>query len=471
MVRRVQTFRQFLREDEAEKAKKTVDFLKNKHSSGKYEPGHYYAFKPVGVNIDSSMSQHLVDKSNSQDWLHGYERPDQGPPWRKTFNPVHHAIDAIANMDPHPKKAHTEWLVNKWQNGSFKHEDGPRVKETLTKFMAHKKELGNTTIIALPKNQKGSDINAFGGLNHLENHMDKHLGVKHKNTDFSHPDAPLIHDADGIKIHELQSKEASTHTRSCFDNKWCTARDDRHNMHDAYASTGTLYHMHMPDNTHWQLHVGTSKADEPYQLADHNDVMHPIKDFVKKYPDITKMPHNDKTYNLKSLRSENRDYPLKSKAEKEAHAASRLQDLQSGIKPSEGMLHDIARFGSHEHLKQLKSTVKNHENITHHDKETTNNITNMRLETEFGHKSPQHSNLGSEDHMLHLIKKHDKHYEEYNSDGLTGPVTEWHGEKANELNREFKQHFSHIIPDEHKKDFHIDSLDKSTAKDWYKQKK
>lgn len=238
------------------KAEKTLNWIKNqKHNE----------MTAAGLEKhDRSMFREI---GNNNSYRHGEV-------------PLHHlAIDKLAHMDPSPDKAHTQQLHHWWASGDFKHEDHPRVTQALDKFVRHKKDLGNTTVERSGK--KGSDIGAYETFHDLESHLEKHFGEK-KSTkgDFSHPETIEHHNKDGLKVHELLTKEASMHTRKCFDNKWCTSRNDEHNMHDEYAKDGKLYHVHMPDNTHWQFHFETGS------FADHNDKMHDIEDILHKYPQL-----------------------------------------------------------------------------------------------------------------------------------------------------------------------------------------
>lgn len=332
------SFRQFLTENE-EKAKKTIRWL-----------GDH-----ISKDSSSSASIHALSKEDGN-----FAYAVQNHPSYKAGEDISHIMAHLIahHMDPTPDKRYSQWAYQGWQNATHQFEDHPRVKEALTRFHANKRVLGNTIpeyqphIMTTPNIKKGSDINAYPDLHSLETHMDKVLNPnkqEHKG-EFSHPDAPLIHDQNGLKVHSLESKEASIHTRKCFDNKWCTARDDEHNMYhdytydhmDEHGNVGAnLYYVHTPDNKHWQFHFQTDS------FADQNDVMHKPESLVEKYPELKQVEafHH---YGLKSI-------PF---AKNEAHAHSMIDDHINNNHHYGGPMEDddvkkILKHGTSEHIDKL----------------------------------------------------------------------------------------------------------------------
>ena len=199
--------------------------------------------------------------------------------------PHHEVVDKIAQMDPDPDKSHTQQLHKYWKQGDFKWEDRPHVEEVMKQFIDKKRELGNTTTIG---GKKGNSINNFGSFHELGGHLDKHFNKTTEGTsdDFSHPDAPLVHDKDGIKAWHLKTEEAAKATRSCGikglkNNKWCTSRNDDDNMFDDYKDN--LHLIKAKDGSHYQFHADSG------QYADERNEMHRPEDLIKKHPEMKGM--------------------------------------------------------------------------------------------------------------------------------------------------------------------------------------
>lgn len=299
-------FKTFLTENKAEK---TLDWMKSQpeneiRSLGKLE------------NHDSYM--HTLVSNDPEVRVGGL--------------PIHHAvIDRISKIDPHPDKIHTQWLHHTWASGDWKLEDRPHVNEVLGKFIEHKKRLGNTTVPSTGK--KGSDLNSYPSFHDLDRHIDEHINRPQANDpskEFSHPDAPLVHDKDGVKVWHLNSKEASQHTRSIFNNKWCTSRNDEHCLYDDYSHQGQLHLVKLPTGEYHQYHFegdefmdATNKMQEPHEL-------------VKQHPQL-KDVEAFKQYGTKSL-------PFTKNSE-EAHKI-----LQAKITKSHGFGEEVGeRFIMHAH--------------------------------------------------------------------------------------------------------------------------
>ena len=267
------------------RAQKTLDWIKNK-------PGNEMSIDDVRHH-DMSMFGAIHGEYYTQQNSHM-------PP--RMHKPVHHmVVDHLAAMDPSPDKVHTQQIHQWWKHEDFRAEDAPRVRQTLEKFVAHKKKLGNTKVDG--SGGKGSDINSYPSFHHLESHIDA-LEKKDQGgatqEHFSHPDAPELHNQGGLIVHELKTKDAAKATRypSCGgrDNKWCTARPETRDEHLAARETyrhdnegsnafdsysDYLYHVETPDKKRWQFHFGTG------QFADDRDRMHEPQDLVKHYPELT----------------------------------------------------------------------------------------------------------------------------------------------------------------------------------------
>lgn len=249
-------FKTFLTENKAEK---TLDWMKSqKHNE----------IRSLGALEDHDSYMHTLVSNDPEVRVGGL--------------PIHHAvINRISKIDPHPDKIHTQWLHHTWASGDWKREDEPHVREVLDKFIEHKKRLGNTIVPRTGK--KGSDLNSYPSFHDLDRHIDDHINrlqAHDPSKEFSHPNAPLVHDKDGLKVWRLDSKEASQHTRSIFNNKWCTSRNDGHCLYDSYNKSGPLFLVKHKNGEYHQYHFENNEFTD---VA--NKVQHP-HELVKSYPEL-----------------------------------------------------------------------------------------------------------------------------------------------------------------------------------------
>ena len=187
-----------------------------------------------------------------------------------TFQHPSDIIDHFANNgDPTKDKTYTPWIVNKYKKQDFRQEDTGRVNDALSAFHQEKKNL------------PVKDINQYKSLDDVENAVNRARGIGSKiDTGFNHPEAPEIHNNNGLVVNRLDSQAASESTRNSFDNKWCTAVPNNR-MFANYSKDGPLYVVRTPDNKRYQFHFGSS------QFMDHNDKPVDVEKLVSKHPELT----------------------------------------------------------------------------------------------------------------------------------------------------------------------------------------
>lgn len=186
----------------------------------------------------------------------------------------HHDSDAIVDhfaqhADPTTNKAHTQWIMGQYKAGAIRQEDHPRIHAALTNFKVHGKKL------------EKRDINQYKSLSELEDAVEPHLGTASSNREekriTKHEGADLIHDDNGVTVHQIKTKEAAKLYGK--GTKWCTA-GEHHNMYDYYAKNGPL-HVIQHEGRKYQFHVESGQfMDEkdnpvqPHQL--HPDIWHSL---------------------------------------------------------------------------------------------------------------------------------------------------------------------------------------------------
>ena len=321
----------YLRQIIAEnKALKTLDWIKSNTNSMSHD------------DITSRDSSMKIDPNHDQ--------------------PHHGVVDQISQMDPDPDKSHTQQLHKYWKQGDFKYEDRPHVNEVMKQFVDKKRELGNTTTTG---GKRGSSINNFGSFHELVDHLDKHFNKTTEGTsdDFSHPDAPLVHDKDGAKAWHLKTEEAAKASRSCGikglkDNKWCTSRNDKDNMFDSYKDN--LHLIKAKDGTHYQFHADSS------QYADMSNKMHKPEDLIKKHPEMKGMEFlhdvrfsNRPTSELVKDRNFHRNIAIRGTNENITELLKR-PDLHPNAH------YHIAKHGTNENITELLKRPDLHPNTQYH---------------------------------------------------------------------------------------------------------
>lgn len=175
-------------------------------------------------------------------------------------------IDHFANHDPTKNKQYTQWMINRYKEKNFRQEDLGRVKQALADFHQHKGKL------------EKKDINQYKKVSAVEDAVEPHLGTvskKQEKAQIKHEGAELIHDHDGVTVHQLKTKEAACHYGA--GTKWCTAAKNN-NMFDHYNKDGPL---------HVIQHQGRK-----YQFHNHSNQFMDEKDdhvaFETVHPDIAK---------------------------------------------------------------------------------------------------------------------------------------------------------------------------------------
>jgi hypothetical protein len=129
-------------------------------------------------------------------------------------------VDHFAtNADPTINKVHTEWIMNRYKEGSIKQEDHPRIRDILTKFKspAIKNELKSSG--------RPTDINRYRSLSSLETAIQPYAEVKsgkEEKREIKSEGADLVHDDKdfGVTVHHIKTKEASCSYGA--GTKWCT---------------------------------------------------------------------------------------------------------------------------------------------------------------------------------------------------------------------------------------------------------
>lgn len=136
------------------------------------------------------------------------------------------------NADPTKEGKHTSWIMDQYKKKNVKQEDDQDIHQTLSDFEKYKHKLTN------------KDINSkeYDHIDKLKAALEPHTGTDPQYKEpTSHPDAPLVHEGNGIKVHALNSKEASRHYFK--GGSVCTARSDEGCQHDNYSKDGQLYHV------------------------------------------------------------------------------------------------------------------------------------------------------------------------------------------------------------------------------------
>ena len=124
-------------------------------------------------------------------------------------------IDFLSSeVDPHPKKAYTQWLVNRYHSGGFRQEDAPRVKEILSTFDVRKS--------GLPEHMR--DIGQYRKISDVAHAVSTATTVPaHPSTMDDEPGFKKNFEDSNIKIHELSNTETSQRLFGKPMTEWCTA--------------------------------------------------------------------------------------------------------------------------------------------------------------------------------------------------------------------------------------------------------
>ena len=180
-------------------------------------------------------------------------------------------IDHWASADPHPKKAYTQWAVNRYSKGDFRQEDAPRVTTALSNFDRYKGKLEN------------KDINHYKSLSDLEDATEPHVGGAASNKEAKRAvkdeGADKIHDdGKGLTVHTLKTHEAACAYGA--GTKWCTASKNDSHMFDHYNKMGPIHVVQTPDDRKYQFHFNSN------QFMDEKDQPVKLEDLTKKHPGL-----------------------------------------------------------------------------------------------------------------------------------------------------------------------------------------
>lgn len=199
-------------------------------------------------------------------------------------------IDHFAsNADPTGNKIHTQWILNRYREGSIRQEDHPRIREALSNFEKYKAKLPN------------KDIGQYKTLSDVEDavepHLDTAVSKRQETKAIKSEGAQLLHSENGVTVHDLKTKEAACEYGK--GTRWCTAAT-KHNMFDSYKQQGPLYFIRARDHSgsgaikKYQYHPATQQLmdekDKPVQsskLIEHNpEILNsPIGKHFKEYYD------------------------------------------------------------------------------------------------------------------------------------------------------------------------------------------
>lgn len=208
------------------------------------------------------------------------------------------------NGDPTDNKQYLDWLIQRYKEGNIRQEDASSLKDVLNHF--HRLKNKKT----LP--QEHRDINKISSAKELRSIVDPHVGgleskraikgdVRYANI----PGAKLIHDENGVTVHEVNTHDAACKLGAGTD--WCTAKptkDSRNIFHDYTGTTENeeepeddkkLYVVHAKDKNgkiqKYQFHGESAqymdKNDEPvdvHELIKNNPELRNVKSFKTIHP-------------------------------------------------------------------------------------------------------------------------------------------------------------------------------------------
>lgn len=200
---------------------------------------------------------------------------------------IHHKPEAIidhfaTHADPTRNKQYTQWIVNRYKEGTIRQEDAPRINDTLTLFNNHKHKLAEKDINKYPRL---SDLSAA-----VEPYRDTPTTNKEAEKQTIAKGLDVLYKDNKYQVNKLKSKEASialysggAHSGKRLGTDWCTATDSKYNMYDHYTQNGGSLHT---------IHVEGDK-NSPYQFDDADQLMDrhdtPVDhiNFVSEHPALT----------------------------------------------------------------------------------------------------------------------------------------------------------------------------------------
>lgn len=437
----MKSFRQFLIENS------NIDLVRKRYYNNNLTTENFVS----RAEGDSEMQRHLANEHKAAGYIH-LANPDVASLM----------INKLSEGDPSKDKKHIGQITDWYSKGHFRAEDLPSVHDTLTHFQDVKNK-DKLPDIPNPKQpgevMKGTRIKSYSHMSWQEfrAHVRKHLNLgREHEKEFSHPDAPVVFDKDGTKVHELQSKDASIHLGKCINTEWCTTWNNNSNMHDYYASKGPLYYVHGKDGEHYQIHPRFS------QYMDTEDIPVRPQMLANKYPELKQFQP------FKHIKVE-KEYPFLTDHEKDHLFNEHINSGFSGnLETQLDKMEDIIHGGTKEHLLKLRDftnakLASNLPSTVEYPYKKVNDIVHMKLSTEHGiHENiSDHPNPGSMLHLSHLIDQHQKairstntDYSGFNKHTLNYPgdihvqVNNYAFNKLRDVQQEFGKHFGHMIPDE-----------------------
>lgn len=257
-------------------------------------------------------------------------------------------IDHWASADPHPKKANTQWIINRYRNQDFRQEDHMRVNQALSNFERYKGKLDK------------KDINQYKSLSDVEDAVEPHLGghasKKEAKAAAKIEGAEKVYDSDNLKVYHIK-----THAAACqygAGTKWCTAMKDYSGHFDTYTKQGPIYAVigKHPDGEQfkYQFHFPSNQ----FMKEDDKPIQGGIGAFVKKHPEVRNVfkgqhPLMDDPHEFNQRIASGHVYPGYRSAIEEDHTAGILtpDSLESarihwaGQQNSEGSKHLVAIAG------------------------------------------------------------------------------------------------------------------------------
>lgn len=245
-------------------------------------------------------------------------------------------IDHFANnADPTSNKSHTQWILKQYQRGNIRQEDYPRIRQSLSDFEKHKKNLVN------------KDIGSYKSLSDLEDAVEPHLGKeeplskKQESKRIKEEGSEIIHSSPNLVVRKLKTKEAAC--RYGAGTKWCTTEKDKDWFHE-YNTRGPLYVIHHKDESgdrKFQYHpISSSLKDEKNESVD-------IDSFIKKFPELKGIKEFQGYHSSMPLPEEHRK-----ELERELH-----HSLDNNDPRSEFLVRDAAKRGylTLDHVNKIKN--------------------------------------------------------------------------------------------------------------------
>ena len=140
---------------------------------------------------------------------------------------------------------YVKWILNLYQNGSWKPGDSVETKDLLNKFNKLKSKL--------PVEQR--DIKIYSSVRELYDILQPYLGTKSRSE--IKQEAEKVYEDNEWLIIIPHTEEAACYYGA--NTKWCTASTESDNMFDYYNNQGPLYiNIYKPTNSKFQFHFESS---------------------------------------------------------------------------------------------------------------------------------------------------------------------------------------------------------------------